>query len=283
MDLKQVSHVKSEKTLLEELEHPFIVSYKGFFQDDKFTYFVTEYIACGEMFDLLKERYVITDQETAFYAAQVILTLQFLHSKEVVYRDLKPENLMLCKNGFIKFIDFGLGKKLKDRRTYTLCGTPQYMAPEVIEGKGYGLSVDWWSLGILIYEMLTGRTPFDDADPYTVFKKIIQKKVHYPRWLKSSAKMLLNGLLKKRPVERLGVIQGGAERVKQQVFFDDVNFRDILLQTASVPEDPNAKKMPSPSKLSSSTLGSESDGVEISHFEQLTPSVPKRKDPFLKW
>lgn len=105
---------------------------------------------------------------------------------------------MLCKDGYIKLIDFGLGKKVKDF-TYTLCGTPQYMAPEMMKGKGYGTAVDWWSLGILIYEMLTGRTPFDHEDPYEVFSRVMKKKVMYPRQLSTPAKSIIKGLLHKDP------------------------------------------------------------------------------------
>lgn len=111
---------------------------------------------------------------------------------------------MLTKNSYIKLIDFGLGKKIKDDRTYTLCGTPQYMAPEVVEGKGYGLAVDFWSLGILIFEMMAGTTPFDDKDPYKIFKNIQKREPKFPKWFKTAAKSLIKGLLKKDPTERLG-------------------------------------------------------------------------------
>ena len=134
---------------------------------------------------------MITEQESVWYASQLVLALQFLHSKKVVYRDLKPENIMVKKNGYLKLIDFGLGKKLKEDRTFTLCGTPQYMAPEALDQKGYGTSVDFWSLGILVYEMLTGQTPFDAEDPFQVFQNIRKNEIKYPRWLKSSSKSFL--------------------------------------------------------------------------------------------
>jgi len=110
---------------------------------------------------------------------------------------------MLQKNNYIKLVDFGLGKKLKDDRTFTLCGTPQYMAPEVIDskGKGYGIAVDYWALGILIFEMIAGTTPFDDKDPYEIFKNIQKKEVKFPKWIKYSAKTIIKGLLKKDPDE----------------------------------------------------------------------------------
>jgi len=122
---------------------------------------------------------------------------------------------MVQKNGYIKLIDFGLGKRLKDDWTYTLCGTPQYMAPEILEQKGYGTSVDFWSLGILIYEMLTGVTPFDDDDPFEVFKNIKKNEVKYPWWLKTSSKAFLRSLLRKNPENRLGVVEGGFDKIKQ--------------------------------------------------------------------
>lgn len=266
--------------MLESMRHPFIISYKGSFQDSKFTYFVTEYVQAGELFDLLKDRYVITEEETQFYAAQVALTLQYMHSKKVIYRDLKPENIMLTKSGYIKLIDFGLAQPLANDKTYTLCGTPQYMAPEILLRKGYGLAADWWALGILIYEMLTGKTPFDDDDPYEVFEKVMNNKVHFPRNLSTSAKTLLRGFLNKDPQRRLGMTSGGAERVKSMTFFDGVNFKDLIYKKTPSPTKDH-KKSSSPS--SDTSASSDEDRRTITHFWKRTASVPTKKDPFSDW
>ena len=162
--LKQVDHIKTEKKILEEIAHPNIVNLFGSFMDDKFLYLLMEYVIGGEFFTHLRKAGRFPNDTAKFYAAQVSLAFEYLHNCTIIYRDLKPENLLLDSDGHCKVTDFGFAKKV-EYRTWTLCGTPEYLAPEIILSKGHGKSVDWWATGILCYEMLAGYPPFYDEDP----------------------------------------------------------------------------------------------------------------------
>ena len=167
--LKQVEHVKTEKKLLETITHPFIVNLMGAFQDPQNLYLMMEYIIGGEFFSHLRKAGRFPNDTSKFYAAQITLVFEYLHGLMILYRDLKPENLLLDKNGHCKVTDFGFAKRV-EYRTWTLCGTPEYLAPEIILSKGHGKAVDWWALGILMYEMLAGYPPFYDEDPLGIYQ-----------------------------------------------------------------------------------------------------------------
>jgi protein kinase X len=150
-------------------------------QDSKMIYFLLEYIPGGELFTVLRNDGSFPVDQSKFYACQIIAIFDYLHAKNIIYRDLKPENILIGQNGYLKLADFGFAKRLNEGKTFTLCGTPEYLAPEIILNKGHGKPVDWWTLGILTYEMLVGMDPFNDEDPMMVYQKIIKGKIKFPK------------------------------------------------------------------------------------------------------
>ena len=201
--LKQVEHIKNEKEILSEVNHPFIVTLYCAFQDERNLYMLLEFIIGGELFTHLRKAGKFANDHTRFYAAQIVMALQYLHNDSVVYRDLKPENLLLDLIGYLKITDFGFAKKVEDR-TWTLCGTPEYLAPEIIQSKGHGKSVDWWALGILVYEMLAGYPPFYDENPFGIYQKILAGKLEFPRHFETHARDLIRKLLTADRTKRIG-------------------------------------------------------------------------------
>ncbi|XP_029302986.1 putative serine/threonine-protein kinase PRKY isoform X2 [Cottoperca gobio] len=155
--LKQEQHVHNEKEVLAEVNHPFLIRLFWTHHDERFLYMLMDFVPGGELFSYLRSRGRFSNATGLFYTSEIVCAIEYLHSKEIVYRDLKPENILLDSEGHMRLTDFGFAKKLSDR-TWTLCGTPEYLAPEVIQSKGHGRAVDWWALGILIFEMLAGTT-----------------------------------------------------------------------------------------------------------------------------
>nr|PNR41017.1 hypothetical protein PHYPA_018420 [Physcomitrium patens] len=200
---KQVLHVKQEKSILQRISHPFVVNLLGCCQDDQCVPLITEYVCGGEFFTYFRSCGRFDDATARFYASQVLCAFEYLHGMDIMYRDLKPENLLLDEKGNIKVTDFGFAKQV-DRRAYTLCGTPDYLAPEIILNKGHGKPVDWWTFGILIYEMLAGYPPFLGNDPVGTYQKILSGKLKFPRLFSKSSKDLVKRLLEADLTKRCG-------------------------------------------------------------------------------
>ena len=169
LQLKQIQHIQNEKNILASIEHPFIVNLVESFQDNQNLYLVFDLVQGGEIFRLLrKENNTFPNDVVLFYASELTLALSYLHSQSIAYRDMKPENLLVANDGHIRITDFGFAKKIEDK-TYTLCGTPDYLAPEIILGQGHNQGVDWWAFGILLFELLSGYPPFNDQNPQTIY------------------------------------------------------------------------------------------------------------------
>ncbi|EIE92485.1 hypothetical protein RO3G_17007 [Rhizopus delemar RA 99-880] len=238
--LKQVEHTNNEKHILESVANPFLVNLWGTFQDDANLYMVMDYVPGGELFSVLRKSKRFPDHVAKFYAAEVALAIEYLHNKHVIYRDLKPENLLLDVNGHIKITDFGFAKYVPDI-TWTLCGTPDYLAPEVIQSKGYGKAVDWWSLGVLIFEMLAGYPPFYDDDHLKLYEKILQGKIRWPSYFDPNAKDLLKRLLTPDLSRRYGNLKNGADDIKRHPWFQGVDFDKVANRQIRAPYIPQIR------------------------------------------
>ena len=270
---KQVDHVYSEFNILINLKHPFIVQLLGYnFDDPKYVYFILEYIQGGELFTLLRTKRTFPIPQARFYIAHIITIFEYLHSKNIVYRDLKPENILINKNGYLKLTDFGFAKQLENEKTYTLCGTPEYLAPEIILNKGHGKAVDWWTLGILLYEMLVGIDPFSDDDPMKTYQKILKGKINFPKTINKDAKSLIKHLLTQDTSKRFGCLKSGVKDILNHRFFEGFDWKNFVYLSMPAPYLPNVK---SDDDTSNFEKYPESDG-EI-------PAVDKKNDPFLKW
>jgi serine/threonine protein kinase len=270
---KQVDHVYSEFNILSTLKHPFIVQLVGFnFEDPKYIYFVLEYVQGGELFTLLRTKGTFPVPQTKFYVAHIITIFEYLHSKNIVYRDLKPENILINKNGYLKLTDFGFAKILDNEKTYTLCGTPEYLAPEIILNKGHGKAVDWWTLGILLYEMLVGIDPFSDDDPMKTYQKILKGKINFPKTIDKDAKSLIKHLLTQDTSKRFGCLKNGVKDILNHRFFDGFDWKNFVYLTLTPPYIPDVK--------------SEDDTSNFEKYPESdleTPAIDKKNDPFIKW
>lgn len=233
--LHQVDHIFSEKFLLSRLACPFIIRLYGTFQDQKHLFMLLEYAIGGELFTYLRRAGRFSLGTTKFYAAEIVCALEYMHNLNIVYRDLKPENLLLDARGHIKIADFGFAKVIPDNKTWTLCGTPEYLAPEIILGRGHGRPVDWWALGILIYEMMAGFPPFYDETPFLIYEKILAGKLEFPPHFDAQLCDLLTGLLQPDPQRRLGCGAAGAEDVKSHSWFSGVDWDALVRKQIQAP------------------------------------------------
>ena len=237
----QEEHTKSERDLMVKVDCPFIIDIKFAFQDKQNLYLLTEFMPGGELFFHLYREKRFNNDKTKFYAVEIILAIEFLHKKNMMYRDLKPENVLIDKTGHIKLTDFGLSKILskEKEKTYTICGTPQYLAPEVLTCDGYDDSVDWWSLGCIIYKMLTGIDPFHFSKDESLSPEMYEVDIIIPDYVSKTAKDLIKKLLITNPKKRLGWGPGGAEKIKSHPFFKDVDWEKALNKELMPPFIPN--------------------------------------------
>eukprot|EP00457_Paulinella_chromatophora_P001846 gb/GEZN01001848.1/.p1 GENE.gb/GEZN01001848.1/~~gb/GEZN01001848.1/.p1 ORF type:complete len:833 (-),score=119.81 gb/GEZN01001848.1/:203-2701(-) len=238
---RQEIHIMGEKNIMAQLNHPFIVHLYKTFMDKDTLYFLMEVCLGGDFFGYLRERFNFSENEGRFYAGCVVLLLEYLHSKDIIYRDLKPENLLIDPRGYLKMIDFGFATCIGNGRTHTLCGTPDYMAPEIVMSKGHGKGVDCWTLGVLIFEMQAGYPPFYDQDPMKQYQKIRQGHVECPSHFSPSLRDLVLGLLQLEPHKRLGNGLNGWERARAHPWFKGFSWEKLLKQKYKAPYTPKLK------------------------------------------
>ncbi|XP_063126050.1 ribosomal protein S6 kinase beta-1 isoform X2 [Rattus norvegicus] len=237
---KDTAHTKAERNILEEVKHPFIVDLIYAFQTGGKLYLILEYLSGGELFMQLEREGIFMEDTACFYLAEISMALGHLHQKGIIYRDLKPENIMLNHQGHVKLTDFGLCKEsIHDGTvTHTFCGTIEYMAPEILMRSGHNRAVDWWSLGALMYDMLTGAPPFTGENRKKTIDKILKCKLNLPPYLTQEARDLLKKLLKRNAASRLGAGPGDAGEVQAHPFFRHINWEELLARKVEPPFKP---------------------------------------------
>ncbi|EIW81036.1 Pkinase-domain-containing protein [Coniophora puteana RWD-64-598 SS2] len=240
VDRKEITHTLAERLVLARINNPFIVPLKFSFQSEQKLYLVLAFVNGGELFHHLQREQRFSEERSRFYSAELLLALEHLHDLDVVYRDLKPENILLDYTGHIALCDFGLCKlNMKDSdTTNTFCGTPEYLAPEILNGHGYTKAIDWWTLGVLLFEMLAGLPPFYDEVTDKMYQKILQDPLVFGPEISEQARSILTGLLTRDPTKRLGT--NGAEEIRKHPFFaDHIDFDKLLRKKIQPPFKPS--------------------------------------------
>jgi len=229
-EFNQVEQILTERNVLLRTSHPFLVSAHFSFQSESKIYLVLDYVPGGELFGRLKEDGKFSENRCRLYSAEIILGLGHLHSLGFVYRDLKPENILVDANGHLKITDFGLvkGKMGPTGTTSTFCGTPEYIAPEILQQLPYTKAVDWWSFGILLFEMLTGLPPFYDENMTKMYKSIMSDPITFPHYVSANARDLILRLLERNPSQRIGSGERDYEEIKAHPFFSSFNWEDVM-------------------------------------------------------
>ncbi|XP_055375518.1 RAC serine/threonine-protein kinase isoform X1 [Condylostylus longicornis] len=267
----EVTHTLTESRVLQTTNHPFLISLKYSFQTADRLCFVMQYVNGGELFFHLSRERQFSEDRTRFYGAEIISALGYLHSQGIIYRDLKLENLLLDKDGHIKIADFGLCKEdiHYGRTTKTFCGTPEYLAPEVLEDNDYGHAVDWWGTGVVMYEMLIGRLPFYNRDHDVLFMLILLEDVRFPKTISEEAKSLLSGLLVKDPSKRLGGGQDDVKEIQVHPFFSSINWTDLVQKKITPPFKPQVTSDTDTRYFDSEFTG---ESVQLTPPDQTAPS-----------
>uniref|UniRef100_A0A1I8EZT7 non-specific serine/threonine protein kinase n=1 Tax=Wuchereria bancrofti TaxID=6293 RepID=A0A1I8EZT7_WUCBA len=231
---------KMERDILARFRHPFIVRLHYAFQTEGKLYLILDFLPGGDLFNRLSKEIMFTEDDVKFYLAEIALALGHLHSLGIAYRDLKPENVLLDVDGHINLTDFGLSKESveKNGKTYSFCGTVEYMAPEVVNRRGHTVAADWWSLGVLMYEMLTGDLPFHGSNRRETMSMILRAKLTMPQSLSVEAQQLLRALFKRNPANRLGCSNDDVKQIKSHPFFDTINWEKLYQREVQPPFKP---------------------------------------------
>ncbi|XP_021056557.1 ribosomal protein S6 kinase alpha-1 isoform X2 [Mus pahari] len=231
---------KMERDILADVNHPFVVKLHYAFQTEGKLYLILDFLRGGDLFTRLSKEVMFTEEDVKFYLAELALGLDHLHSLGIIYRDLKPENILLDEEGHIKLTDFGLSKEAIDheKKAYSFCGTVEYMAPEVVNRQGHTHSADWWSYGVLMFEMLTGSLPFQGKDRKETMTLILKAKLGMPQFLSTEAQSLLRALFKRNPANRLGSGPDGAEEIKRHIFYSTIDWNKLYRREIKPPFKP---------------------------------------------
>lgn len=231
LKVRDRERTKMERSILIQIDHPFIVKVYYAFQTEGKLYLALDFVNGGDLFTRLSKEFMFMEEDVRFYLAELVLALGHVHGLGIIYRDLKPENILLGADGHIKLVDFGLSKEnfsTEDGKSYSFCGTVEYMAPEVVARRGHTQVCDWWSFGVLMFEMLTGQLPFSGKDRKETINQILKAKLGMPAFLKNDTQQLLRVLFKRNPNNRLGAGQEGVEGIKRHAFFKNIDWNNLF-------------------------------------------------------
>jgi len=265
----QENIILREKFIMKQLRHKRLVNCFRTYRDECRVFFLLDACLGGELFTILRKKRYFSERTGRFYAGCVIQGFEFMHSKDIIYRDLKPENLVLELSGYLKITDFGFAKHVSDK-TFTLCGTPDYLAPEIVTGQGHGKGVDWWTLGVLIYEMLASVSPFYASDPLMMYRNIVRGKYKTPKYFSDEVADMVKALLCRRATKRLGVIAGGASTIRKHPWFVGIDWDAMARNRYNAPFVP---KVNSPRDFSNFKQVKDENGP-------LTPATLKYEKKF---
>ena len=273
---KNTEHVTNEYVILSNVFHPFIIELRGIHNTNPVTLnFLYEYIPGGNLANLLKTKKRFSLRNAKFYLASIITAFDYLHKKNIIYRDLRPQNILLSRNGYIKLAEFGMSKKMESDITFTMCGAPEYYSPEMLRKTGYNKSHDFWTLGIILYEMLIGCTPFLDSDPLKIYQKINIGKILFPNNFEKNTKFIIRHFLNLDPHKRLGCSKNGIADIVDDPFFKEFDWKGLLYKNLDAPFIPEVNGHLDTSNYKKIEDKNENDDENI--------EVDKEKDPFYNW
>ena len=271
---KSTEHELNQFQNLSCIYHPFIIELKAINNTDPYNlFYLSEFISGVNLKNLIKTNEKLPLDHAKFYLASLITILDYLHKKKIIYRDLRPDLIFINNNGYIKLIDFSLSKKMKTDYANSVCGIPEYRSPEMLNQTGYNKSIDFWQLGILLYEMLVGSTPFIDSDPVKLLTKIKNCKIKFPKFINKNAKTLIRHFLILDINKRLGCTKKGIYEITQSPFFEGFDWEGLLHRNLEPPFIP---------KMNHIYL-SNYKKIKDLYLEDNNVAIPKEKDPFYNW
>jgi serine/threonine protein kinase len=272
---KYLANPYNEYKLLSSIYHPFILELKGVNNTDPYNlFFFGEFFTGANLRLLIKINQNLPIEYIRFFIASIITVFDYLHKKKIIYRDLRPENVLINSEGYIKIVDFFLSKTLVKDFTLTTCGNPEYYSPEMVNQSGYNKCVDFWQLGILLYEMTFGYTPFFDSDPVKLIQKIKKGKVKFPKNANKNIKNMIKHLLNIDIYKRMGCTKKGIYEIIQHPFFEGFDWEALLHRNLQVPYIP---------KTNLNIFNCIYKKLEELHLENNCVAIPKEKDPFYNW
>jgi len=277
---RQLQCLIAEKNIMLN-DNPFLVHLHFSFQTEEKLFFVMDYIPGGDLAYHLEQKGRFSDKEVRFIIAEIVLALEHLHSCGIVYRDLKLENILLDRDGHICLTDFGLSKELESisSTTKTVCGTPTYLAPEVLLGQPYGNAIDWWSLGVVIFELFTGMNPFDAKDFDSVLSNILHSPINIPDFVPETGRDLIDKLLQRNPSKRMCSGPTGSDEIQNSEFFKGVEWKKLMVKNIKPPYKPKGEENFDP-KLENAEEpkgNRKLDGLDLGNFDYVSKSVTDRQ------